>query len=185
MGESLPSTLIFIFIGFCCIIVWQAKTISTSEVPIPKAIAPKAPWVDVCESPHTIVKPGCVIPFSGPITCTIPFFLWPSPQKSIPCSLQFFSSVFTCIAESLSLIGRCWLIVGVLWSAVAKVLWGYITLRFLFFSPTNATGLVTSCIKCLSINRTSGPSSILSITWESQTLSKSVLPIANIFFLKY
>ena len=38
--------------------VWVAKTCSTSEVPIPKASAPKAPCVDVCESPQTIVIPG-------------------------------------------------------------------------------------------------------------------------------
>ena len=44
------------------------NTISTSEVPIPKAMAPKAPCVDVCESPQTIVAPGNVIPFSGPTT---------------------------------------------------------------------------------------------------------------------
>jgi hypothetical protein len=47
---------------------WVVNTISTSEVPIPKAIAPKAPWVEVCESPQTIVAPGRVMPFSGPIT---------------------------------------------------------------------------------------------------------------------
>ena len=175
---------ILIFKGFCCIIDWHARTISTSEVPIPNAIAPNAPWVDVWESPHTIVSPGWVIPFSGPITWTIPFLLWPSPQKSIPCSIQFFSRVFTCIADSLSLIGRCWFIVGVLWSAVAKVLSGNITLRPLLLSPTNATGLVTSWIKCLSIKRTSGPSFIFSITCESQTLSNSVLAITNIFILK-
>ena len=39
-----------------------ANTCSTSEVPIPKARAPKAPWVDVCESPQTIVMPGWVKP---------------------------------------------------------------------------------------------------------------------------
>ena len=49
-----------------------ASTCSTSEVPIPKASAPKAPWVAVCESPQTIVMPGWVTPSSGPITCTIP-----------------------------------------------------------------------------------------------------------------
>ena len=39
---------------------------------MPKASAPRAPCVDVCESPQTIVIPGCVSPSSGPITCTIP-----------------------------------------------------------------------------------------------------------------
>lgn len=49
-------------------IVWVARTCSTSEVPIPNASAPKAPCVDVCESPHTIVAPGRVKPCSGPMT---------------------------------------------------------------------------------------------------------------------
>ena len=48
--------------------VWVASTCSTSEVPMPKAIAPNAPCVEVCESPHTIVVPGWVSPCCGPIT---------------------------------------------------------------------------------------------------------------------
>ncbi len=39
---------------------------------MPKASAPKAPWVAVCESPQTIVMPGWVTPSSGPITWTMP-----------------------------------------------------------------------------------------------------------------
>ena len=42
----------------CCGSVWVASTCSTSEVPIPKASAPKAPWVEVWLSPQTIVIPG-------------------------------------------------------------------------------------------------------------------------------
>ena len=38
--------------------VWVASTCSTSLVPMPKASAPNAPWVVVCESPQTIVMPG-------------------------------------------------------------------------------------------------------------------------------
>ena len=90
-----PLTLIRIFLGFCCIMHCVDKTISTSEVPIPKATAPKAPCVDVCESPHTIVAPGCVIPYSGPTTCTIPFFSCPRPQWLILCSLAFRSNAFS------------------------------------------------------------------------------------------
>ena len=41
-------------------------------MPIPNAIAPKAPWVLVWESPQAIVVPGCVIPCSGPTMWTIP-----------------------------------------------------------------------------------------------------------------
>ena len=39
---------------------------------MPKANAPNAPWVEVCESPHTTVMPGSVAPCSGPTTCTMP-----------------------------------------------------------------------------------------------------------------
>ena len=51
----------------------MASTCSTSLVPMPKASAPKAPCVEVCESPQTIVMPGWVMPISGPITCTMPW----------------------------------------------------------------------------------------------------------------
>ena len=65
-SPNCPFTLMRIFLGLGCMMHWVDKTISTSEVPIPKAIAPKAPCVDVCESPQTMVAPGRVIPFSGP-----------------------------------------------------------------------------------------------------------------------
>ena len=45
--------------------VWVASTCSTSLVPMPKARAPKAPWVAVWESPQTIVMPGWVTPQLG------------------------------------------------------------------------------------------------------------------------
>src|SRR5678816_1163290 len=92
----------------------DASTISTSEVPIPKAIAPKAPCVDVCESPQTIVMPGSVIPFSGPTTCTIPFFGLFNPQCEIPYLAEFISNAFNWLAERGSCTGKCWLMVGVL-----------------------------------------------------------------------
>ncbi len=40
---------------------------------MPCARQPKAPWVEVCESPQTTVMPGSVAPFSGPMTCTMPW----------------------------------------------------------------------------------------------------------------
>ena len=52
--------------------VWVAKTCSTSLVPMPKARAPKAPWVLVWLSPQTTVLPGRVKPCSGPMTWTMP-----------------------------------------------------------------------------------------------------------------
>ena len=39
---------------------------------MPKARAPKAPWVEVWESPQTMVMPGLVAPSSGPIMWTMP-----------------------------------------------------------------------------------------------------------------
>ena len=64
--------------GRCWTMHCVASTCSTSLVPIPNASAPKAPWVEVCESPQTIVMPGWVTPSSGPITCTIPWRSEPS-----------------------------------------------------------------------------------------------------------
>ena len=49
-----------IVFGRCCGSVWVASTCSTSLVPMPKASAPNAPWVEVWLSPHTIVMPGSV-----------------------------------------------------------------------------------------------------------------------------
>ena len=55
----------------------MASTCSTSLVPMPKASAPKAPWVEVWLSPHTMVMPGWVRPCSGPMTWTMPWLAWP------------------------------------------------------------------------------------------------------------
>ena len=49
------SSIVF---GLRCGRVCVASTCSTSDVPIPKASAPSAPWVDVWLSPQTIVIPG-------------------------------------------------------------------------------------------------------------------------------
>ena len=57
--------------------VWVAMTCSTSDVPMPNASAPNAPWVEVCESPQTTVVPGCVSPSSGPIMWTMPWLASP------------------------------------------------------------------------------------------------------------
>ncbi len=53
-----PSTLMRISLGLLCNKHCEAKTISTSLVPIPNAIAPNAPCVEVWLSPQTIVIPG-------------------------------------------------------------------------------------------------------------------------------
>jgi hypothetical protein len=65
---SLPSTVTRMFFAFRWISVWVASTCSTSDVPMPWASAPNAPWVEVWLSPQTIVVPGSVKPCSGPIT---------------------------------------------------------------------------------------------------------------------
>ena len=59
-------------LGLGWIRVWVASTCSTSEVPMPRASAPKAPWVEVWLSPQTMVVPGRVKPCSGPMMCTTP-----------------------------------------------------------------------------------------------------------------
>ena len=61
-GASAPSTVIAIVLNGLSGNVWVASTCSTSLVPMPKASAPKAPCVEVCESPQTIVMPGWVEP---------------------------------------------------------------------------------------------------------------------------
>ena len=50
--------------------VCVASTCSTSVVPIPKANAPNAPWVEVWLSPQTIVIPGSVNLDQSPNTIT-------------------------------------------------------------------------------------------------------------------
>ena len=62
--------------GEVCGSVWVASTCSTSLVPMPKASAPKAPWVEVWLSPQTTVRPGWVSPSCGPTTCTMPCSAW-------------------------------------------------------------------------------------------------------------
>ena len=90
-----PEYEIRIVRGRDCTRHWVASTCSTSEVPMPNASAPKAPWVEVWLSPQTIVSPGCVSPSSGPITWTIPWFSEPSEWIGTPNSAQFRSRVST------------------------------------------------------------------------------------------
>ena len=56
---------------------------------MPKAIAPKAPWVEVWLSPQTMVMPGWVRPCSGPITWTMPWPLLPMGCRVMPNSAAF------------------------------------------------------------------------------------------------
>ena len=79
-----PVTVIRITRGFRCQRHWVASTCSTSVEPTPKASAPNAPWVAVCESPHTSTMPGWVTPCSGPITWTMPCRGSPRPKNVMP-----------------------------------------------------------------------------------------------------
>ena len=72
-GASAPVNSTANVFGRRCSRHWVASTWPTSLVPMPKASAPKAPWVLVWLSPQTIVDPGCVSPSSGPITWTMPW----------------------------------------------------------------------------------------------------------------
>ncbi len=91
----------------------MASTISTSLVPMPNASAPNAPCVAVCESPHTMVMPGCVRPSSGPITWTMPCVSLPNAWIGTPNSAQLVSSCLICAAACRSTIGRPRGVVGV------------------------------------------------------------------------
>ena len=83
-----PFTVIRITLGFLCQRHCVASTCSTSVEPMPKASAPKAPWVAVWESPHTRTIPGWVSPCSGPMTCTIPWRTSPRPNCVMPSSRE-------------------------------------------------------------------------------------------------
>ena len=72
-GPGVPSTVTRMFFERGMRSVCVARTCSTSDVPMPKASAPKAPWVEVWLSPQTMVMPGWVRPCSGPTMWTMPW----------------------------------------------------------------------------------------------------------------
>src|SRR5262245_56268371 len=133
---------------------------------MPNASAPKAPWVEVCESPQTIVMPGWVTPSSGPITWTMPWRRWPSGYSVMPNSSQFRDSASSWACDSSSGSPGP---VGTLWSAVASVRSGRRTGRPANRSPSKACGLVTSWTRCRSMNSSPSPT-----RWASQTFSNIV-----------
>ena len=96
---------------------------------MPNAIAPKAPWVEVWESPHTIVMPGWVRPSCGPMMCTMPCSTSPSGCSRTPNSSALRRSVSTWVFETGSAIGLSQSSVGTLWSSVARVRSGRRTVR--------------------------------------------------------
>ena len=118
---SSPVTFTASVLGRSCISVWVASTCSTSLVPMPKASAPNAPWVLVCESPQTIVRPGWVRPSCGPMMCTIPWSRSPSACSRMPNSSALRRRVSTWVRLTGSAIGLSQSRVGTLWSSVAIV----------------------------------------------------------------
>ena len=141
---SLPSTLMRIDFGFCWRMHCEASTISTSEVPMPKATAPIAPWVEVCESPQTIVMPGSDRPLSGPTTWIMPLRGSIIPKWVRPNSAALAARVSTCCLEMGSAMGLSWSCVGVLWSGMQKIFSGRRHLMPRARMPSKAWGVVTS-----------------------------------------
>ena len=118
---SAPLTLISIVGDSFCRIVCVARTCSTSDVPIPKARAPKAPCVDVWLSPQTMTLPGWVHPCSGPMMWTMPWFGLAMSNRLMPNSSQLRLRASSCCFAMGSLIGRVTRpgSVGGLWSTTA------------------------------------------------------------------
>ena len=174
-GRRVPSTVMAIVLNAVNGSVCVASTCSTSLVPMPNAMAPNAPWVEVCESPQTTVMPGIVSPSCGPTTCTMPCSMSPREWMRTPNSAQFLRSVSIWMRLVGSAIGRLIASVGVLWSSVAMVRSVRRTGRPASLSPSNAWGLVTSWMRCRSMYSRSGlPSSPLATRWSSHTFSASV-----------
>ncbi|PLC12530.1 hypothetical protein AUQ48_10240 [Kocuria flava] len=150
-GRSVPSTVIAMVRNGASGRVWVAMTCSTSEVPMPKARAPNAPWVEVCESPHTTVMPGWVRPSCGPTTWTMPCSASPRGCRRTPNSAQLARSVSICLREVSSAMREKMSCVGVLWSSVAIVRSGRRSARPARRSPSKACGEVTSWSRCRSM----------------------------------
>ena len=147
-----PSTAMRIFLSGRWISVWVASTCSTSDVPMPKASAPKAPWVAVWLSPHTMVEPGRVRPCSGPMICTMPWRISSISKNSMPYSSALLRSrsIWICASSSSTFMPRPGE-VGTLWSATVSVRSGRRTPRPFSRRPSKAWALVISCTRCRSI----------------------------------
>ena len=149
-APSSPSTRTSIVLAFACQMHCVAKTCSTSDVPMPNAIAPTAPCVAVWLSPQTMIMPGCVRPCSGPMTWTMPCFSLNMSWYSRPNSSALCCIASSCAFETSSERGLSRLLVGTLWSATATVLSSLRMRRLLSRRPSNAWGEVTSWTRCRS-----------------------------------
>jgi hypothetical protein len=159
------------FFDFFWIRHWVASTCSTSEVPMPKARAPKAPWVEVWESPHTTVMPGRVAPCSGPMTCTMPWRKSFILNSVMPKSVQFWSRVSTWMRDTGSAMPCSRAVVGTLWSGTARMELVRQGVRPARRRPSKAWGEVTSWTRWRSMYSRVVPSGSARTTWASQSLS--------------
>ena len=81
--------------------VCVASTSRTWLVPMPNAIAPNAPCVEVCESPQAMVMPGWVKPCSGPTTWTMPCLPLDVSKYVMPKRSQLsFSATIICLRHA-------------------------------------------------------------------------------------
>ena len=129
-----PSTVMRIAFAGAWMRVCVASTCSTSEVPMPKARAPNAPWVAVWLSPHTMVVPGRVKPCSGPMMWTIPLRGSSKWNRSTPNSsqLRIRVSIWSCESSPMPSSRS----VAMLWSMTARVASGRRTPRPAWRSPS-------------------------------------------------
>ena len=117
-GRS-PLTVMRIAFAGAWMRVWVASTCSTSDVPMPNARAPNAPWVAVWLSPHTMVVPGRVKPCSGPMMWTIPLRGSSKWNSETPNSsqLRIRVSIWSCESSPIPSLRS----VAMLWSMTAMV----------------------------------------------------------------
>ncbi len=86
-GAGVPSKLARMVCGRRCTSDCVASTWLTSLEPMPKAMAPMPPWVQVWLSPHTRNVPGRLNPSSGPMTWMMPCPGSPRSNNGTPASL--------------------------------------------------------------------------------------------------
>ena len=135
---SFPCTRTSSDFGFACRSVCVARTCSTSLVPIPRQELPMHHELR-CDYHHTqYVIPGCVMPNSGPMTCTMPWSASPRSKSRTPNSLQLLRKVSICCFEIGSAIGNRRSVVNVM-----------VRCRESCFRPSDTTACQSQPFKCL------------------------------------
>src|SRR5437867_984563 len=151
-----------------------ASTSRTCVVPIPKAMAPTAPWVEVWLSPQAMVMPGWLRPSSGPITWTMPCLPLAMSKSGRPNSFMFRYMCGAISSACGSAKGRAWSAVGMMWSSVPNVRAGMRTFCFSSLSIWKACGVVTSWMRWRPIRSWVWPEGSVRTVCASHTLSSSV-----------